>query len=314
MTFRNLSITLLIVLAISIGFILVVPVSQHNIYIINLVAGALIMGVYVASWDLLAGYTGLFNMGQLIFAGIPAYVVALIETNFNLFRPITILIGFSSAIIGVLLVVLPSLRVRSFYFALVTFVTPLILHTITMSFPAVFGGEYGLSKKRIFSPEVIYYATVSLFAVALITLRVVVKSRIGLVLQAIREDEETARSVGVNVFLYKLLACTVSGTFTSLAGILYFYYMGHVDPSIFGLTASFMVVVMGIVGGMGNLFGPAFSGGILSIVLEYLRPIGIYRELLYGCLFVAVIMLMPQGIGGAVSSWYSRKFRKKGSS
>jgi branched-chain amino acid transport system permease protein len=295
-----------IVLLVSLILLLVVPATNHDIFIISLITSALISAVYVASWDLLAGYTGLFNFGHMIFAGTAAYVVALLEVNFAIPRPLIILVGIAGSILSSFLIGLPSLRVRSVYFVLVSFVVPLILNRITMSFTAVFGGEYGLSVNRVYSRETVYYAAIVLLASTLIILKMVVMSRIGITLQSIREDEETARAVGINVPLFKLLACMISSVFAGLAGICFFYHMSHVGPEIFSIISSFNVVIMGLAGGIGTLFGTAIGGGGLSLVIELMRPVAIYRNISYAALLVLIVMVFPKGFWGGIAS-ISRK-------
>jgi len=292
------------ILIISLLLVAVVPATNHSFFIISLLTAALIWSIQAASWDLLAGYTGLFNFGHMLFAGTAAYVVALVEVNLKIPRPLVILAGFLAGILSSLLIGLPSLRVRSVYFVLVSFVVPLIMYRITMSFTRIFGGEYGLSIERVYSRESIYYVVMVLAAFTVIILRILVKSRLGITLQSIREDEETARAVGINVPFYKLLACAVSAGFSSLAGICYFYHMSHVGPEIFSIMSSFNVVIMGLTGGIGTLFGSALGGLGLSLLLEFMRPISIYRNITYAALLVAVVMLFPGGLwGGLVSFW-----------
>lgn len=282
-----------IVLLICALLVIIVPATNPNFFILSLITSALIWSVQAASWDLLAGYTGMFNFGHMLFAGTAAYVVALLEINFEIARPLVILAGFAAGILSSSLIGLPSLRVRSVYFVLVSFVVPLIMYRITMSFTSIFGGEYGLSIKRIYSRETIYYSAVVLMAVTLIILRILIKSRVGLTLQSIRDDEETARAIGINVARYKLLACMISAAFGSLAGICYVYHMAHVGPEIFSIMSSFNVIIMGLVGGIGTLFGAALGGSGLSVLLEFLRPISIYRNIAYAALLVTVVMLFP---------------------
>lgn len=290
------------ILIISSLLVAVVPATNHSFFIISLLTTALIWSIQATSWDLLAGYTGLFNFGQMLFAGTAAYVVALLEVNFKIPRPLVILAGFLSGTISSLLIGLPSLRVRSVYFVLVTFVVPLILYRITMSFTRIFGGEYGLSIGAVYSRESVYYVVIVLAAFTVLILRILVKSRLGITLQSIREDEETARAVGINVPFYKLLACMISAGFGSLAGVCYFYHMSHVGPEIFSIISSFNVVIMGLTGGIGTLFGAALGGLGLSLLLEFMRPISIYRNITYAVLLVAVVMLFPGGLWGGLVS------------
>jgi branched-chain amino acid transport system permease protein len=297
--------TFITVGVIAIVLALVAPISNYDFYVLGLLTSSCLAVVYVVSWDLLAGYTGMLNFGQLLFAGVSAYTVALFEINFPIARPIMILIGIAVGLASSLLIGLPSLRVRSAYFTLVSFGVLLVFSKITLTFINIFGGDYGLSIDRVFSRETLYCIAIVLMAVTIVTMRLVVRSRIGTALQCIREDEETARAVGINVYRYKLLACLISAFFTSLAGICGFYYMGHVGPEVFGMMGSFNVVFMGVIGGAGSIFGAALGAGLLSIILEYMRPVAEYRNLLYAVLLVVVVMILPRGIwGGIVFSWH----------
>ena len=302
---------LLIVILICIGLAMIVPASNHNFYIIGLLTSACLWVVYVVSWDLLGGYTGMISFGQMLFAGVAAYTVALIELNLSVARPIIIIAGLIAGTCSSLLIGLPSLRVRAAYFALVSFVLPLVFYRITISFVSVFGGDYGLSIARVFSRETLYYWSIILMATTLVTMRLVTKSVIGKALQSIREDEDTARAIGIDIARYKLLACVVSAFFTSFAGICSFYYMGHIGPGIFGMMGSFDVVIMAIIGGAGTIYGAALGGWTLSVLLEIMRPVAEYRNILYAIFLVAVIMLAPRGAWGSIAFFLRERRREK---
>jgi len=296
-----------------IGLALIAPISDYDYYLIGVLTSACLWVIYVVSWDLLAGYTGMLNFGQLLFAGVAAYTIALFELNYPIPRPLMMLAGLIAGIGSSLLIGLPSLRVRSVYFALVSFAMLLVFSRITLTFIWIFGGDYGLSIPRVYSREHLYFTIIILMAVTIVTMRLVVRSRIGMALQCIREDEETARAVGINVSRYKLLACLISSFFTSLAGICGFYYMGHVGPEMFGMMGSFNVVLMGVIGGTGTILGAALGGGVLAMVLEYMRPVAEYRNLLYALLLTVVVMAAPRGVwGGIVSYWNQKRRIKKG--
>ena len=297
----------LIVLLIAMGLALVVPISDHNFFIIGLLTSACLYAAYVVSWDLLEGYTGMLNFAQLLFAGVAAYTVALMELNTQVPRFLAILAGLGAGTCSSLLISLPSLRVRSTYFALVSFAILLVAHRITMTFIDVFGGEYGLAVPRAFSRESLYYGAIIIMAVTIILSKRLVKSRIGKALQAIREDEETARAVGIDIKRYKFIVCLVSAFFTSLAGICFFYTMGHVGPEIFTMMPSFDIVIMGIVGGAGTIYGAALGGIVLSLLLEFMRPVAEYRNLVYALLLVIAIMVASKGLWGSVPSLLRRR-------
>jgi len=305
-TVRKEFLSMAIIGIISVGLAAVAPFSDYDFYLIGLLTSACLWVIYVVSWDLLSGYTGMLNFGQLLFAGVAAYTVALIEIHLKLPRLLTMLIGLLAGICSSLLIGLPSLRVRSSYFALVSFAVLLVFFRITLTFVDIFGGDYGLSISRVFSRQALYYTSIILMAVTLIALRVIVKSRIGMALQCIREDEETARAVGINIQRYKLMACLISAFFTSLAGICGFYYMGHIGPEMFGMMGSFNVVIMGVIGGTGTIFGAALGAGVLSVLLEFMRPIAEYRNIGYALLLVVVVMVASRGIWGSLASYLKK--------
>jgi branched-chain amino acid transport system permease protein len=302
-TVRKEFLSMAIIGIISVGLAAVAPFSDYDFYLIGLLTSACLWVIYVVSWDLLSGYTGMLNFGQLLFAGVAAYTVALIEIHLKLPRPLTMLIGLFAGICSSLLIGLPSLRVRSSYFALVSFAVLLVFFRITLTFVDIFGGDYGLSISRVFSRQALYYTSIILMAVTVISLRMIVKSRIGMALQCIREDEETARAVGINIQRYKLMACLISAFFTSLAGICGFYYMGHIGPEMFGMMGSFNVVIMGVIGGTGTIFGAALGAGVLSVLLEFMRPIAEYRNIAYALLLVVVVMVASRGVWGSLAAY-----------
>ena len=304
---RSITIMILVALALYAA----APITDYDFYLIGLLTSACLWVVYVVSWDLLAGYTGMLNFGQLVFAGVAAYTVALLELNTGLSRGLVMMAGLGAGIVSSLLIGLPSLRVRSAYFALVSFAVLLVFYRITMTFVDIFGGDYGLSISRVFKRETLYYSSIILMTITVVTLRLVVKSRIGMALQSIREDEETARAVGINIKKYKLLACLFSAFFTSMAGICSFYYMGHIGPEMFGMMGSFNVVIMGVVGGAGTIFGAALGAGVLSVLLEFMRPVAEYRSLLYAVLLVVVVMVASRGAWGGVVALARKSSRSK---
>ncbi len=297
---------------VALALAIVAPVTDYDFYWLGLLTSACLWVVYVVSWDLLSGYTGMLNFGQLLFAGVAGYTVALLELHVKgMARPLMMAIGLLAGICSSLLIGLPSLRVRSSYFALVSFAVLLVFFRITMTFVEIFGGDYGLSIPRAFSRETLYFTSIVLMAGTLIIMRIIVKSRIGMALQSIREDEETARAVGINIQRYKLMACVISAFFTSLAGICGFYYMGHVGPEIFGMMGSFNVVIMGVVGGTGTIFGAALGGGVLSVLLEFMRPIAEYRNIGYAMLLVVVVMVTSRGVWGVLIAYLNKMRRGK---
>ena len=301
----------IIVLAIAGLLALAVPLSGHDYFVIGLLTSMCIFVVYVVSWDLLEGYTGMLNFAQLLFAGAAAYTAAMIELYTGLPRWCAILAGLLAGTASSLLISLPSLRVRSTYFALVSMAILLVAQKITMTFIDTFGGEYGLAVPRAFSREELFYTAVVIMAGTIILSRLLVESRTGMAMQAIREDEETARAVGIGVARYKLTATVASAFFTSCGGLCFFYTMGHVGPETFAMMPSFDIVIMGVVGGQGTIFGAALGGALMSLLLEFMRPIAEYRNIIYALCLVLAIVVAPKGIWGSLVAWWAARREAK---
>jgi branched-chain amino acid transport system permease protein len=302
--------TIITILVLAAIFISLAPLSGYNFFLVGLLTSACITATFVVCWDLLNGYTGMLNFGQLLFAGVAAYTCALLETNFTIPRPVIMLSALIVGTLSSLLLGLPSLRVKSSYFALISCVLPLVFLKITMTFISIFGGDFGISVPRAFSRESLYFASVVILAIVMIGFRLLTRSRVGIALQCIKGDEDTARAVGISVPKYKLVACLVSAFFTSLAGICMFYSMGHIGPEIFSMHGSFNIAIIGILGGTGTIFGAALGGAFLSILMEFMRPIAEYRILVYALLLVFVVMLFPKGLWGGLTSLLHSIFAK----
>ena len=289
-----------IVLSISALLALAVPITGHDYFIIGLLTSMCLFVVYVVSWDLLEGYTGMLNFGQLLFAGVAAYTAALVELHTDAPQWFVILAGLLAGTLSSIFISIPSLRVRSTYFALVSMAVLLVANKITMTFIDIFGGEYGLAVPRAFSRETLFYTSLVIMAGTIVLSRILVTSRTGMAMQAIREDEETARAVGINLARYKFTATIVSAFFTSCAGLCFFYTMGHVGPEIFTMMPSFDIVIMGVVGGQGTIYGAALGAALMALLLEFLRPIAEYRNFTYALCLVLVITFTSKGIWGSL--------------
>jgi len=277
--------------------LLILPLFfKNNNYILTILMLSMVWAIYGMSWDVLFGYTGLLCFGQLLFAGVAIYTVALLKINFDLSLPLLIMAGLTAALISGLVLGLITCRVRHAYFSLTTFALILILERITFSYSNIFGGEYGISINRAWGVLEMYYVVALVFFVTLIVLWLVLKSKIGLALKSIREDEETARAVGINVSALRIFACLLSAFFTGAGGICYLYILEWVGSTIFNMMNSFQVVISSIIGGPGYIFGAALGCGGLSIFFEAMRPISEWRNLVYAVMLIVVILIFQKGI------------------
>jgi branched-chain amino acid transport system permease protein len=256
------------------------------------------------SLNLVNGYTGQFSLGHAGFMCIGAYTAAVItmflgpKLGMNsglgasaLFLVALIMSGFAAAISG-LLVGAPSLRLKGDYLAIVTLGFGEIIRIIFLNIQTV-GGARGL-------PGIPTYTTVFwVFAMAFLTIYVVlamVHSSYGRGFLAVHDDEIAAEAMGINTTKYKIIAFAVSAFFAGIAGGLYAHFKTFISPNGFDFMRSIEIVVMVILGGMGNTIGVIGAAVLLTVLPEVLRPIQDYRMIIYSLLLIILMLTRPQGL------------------
>lgn len=276
----------------------------------------ILMGIYIIlslSLNLLAGYTGLISISHAAFYGIGAYTTALLALKLN--SPFLVNLICAIVISGLfgLLVGLPSLRIRDDYFVIATFAFQIITFSILNNWVSFTGGPMGLP--GIPQPAILglkitttlgFLILAAIFAiVTVLTSYRIVKSPIGRILKAIREDEVFAQSLGKNISSYKVQVFMISAGMSGVAGALYAYYISFIDPTSFTVMESIFILSIVIIGGAGSIWG-SIVGAIFMVALpEALRFIGLpnsiaanLRQIIYGGLLVACMLWRPQGLLG----------------
>ena len=285
--------------------LLSVPIITTHPYILRVLIFTCIYAIFAVSWDLLAGYAGQISLGHSLFFGISAYTAALLNLNFSNVGPwITIPCGAIAGTVGGFILCIPALRMRGIYFTLTTIAFPLILTGIVHTFSKVTGGELGLATLAPLSSSRLanYYICLSTAFASILVMWKLSNGKnsifgIGLILQAIREDEIAARTSGINTLLYKMVVFSTSGFFAGIAGGLYAHTMKVVGPSVLEIHTSFQPVIWTIFGGIGSIYGPILGVAIIYPLTEFFRIIPEFRTLLYGCMIVLIILFMPEGVG-----------------
>ena len=284
-------------------FLFFLPLITTEPFILRIATFANIYVIFAVSWDLLCGFTGQINLGQALFYGVSAYTSALLNHHYGLPPWATIPIGALVAVGIGSIVALPAMRLRGIYLALATLAFPIVLTGIVFAFPDFTGGELGISGivPLSLSRSTTYYITllVMLASVFVMWKLTDVKSkmvRVGIILQAIREDEITARVSGINTTRYKLFAFCVSGFFAGIAGGLYVHVMRIAGPSTLELMTSVNPIVWTVFGGIGTIYGPVTGVYILFPLLEFLWIVQEIRILIFSILVVIILLFMPEGI------------------
>ncbi|WP_211589016.1 branched-chain amino acid ABC transporter permease [Allorhizocola rhizosphaerae] len=308
------------VLLAGVGLVLSFPSLAPNPYLLSVGIVVLNYAVLSTAWNFMGGFTGYISLGHGALAGLGAYGTALLITKAGM--PSFAALFAATAIVALLAIPLgfAALRVRGASFVIVSIALVLILLLVFQSWASLTGGSSGLVVPRPFPqllrPEhhrVFYYLFAGLLALALLCWWLIDRSRFGLGLKAVREDEDKAESLGTPTFAYKLVIFTVSAAFTALGGGLYALWFGDLDPVFqFSILSGAYMVLMALLGGVRNLFGPVLGALIVGIGLEYFKveygntPLHLVAS---GLLLAVVVMFMPDGVIPSVSNVFGRFFQ-----
>jgi branched-chain amino acid transport system permease protein len=264
----------LVVIALVIA--LFIPVFLQT-YWLHVVIIAYFYAILASSWSLLAGYAGQFSFGHMAFMAIGAYTSGILGRFLNLPPLPGILVGTLAAGLAGWAIGALCLRFKASYLALFTIAFSEILRTLIRGEPQITRGDHGLHVTPLFG-EIIskipyYYTMLAVLVACLLFMYWLARSRVGLFLRAIREDEEAAAARGVDVVRYKVLTFVITSMIAGLAGGVFAHYVTILTPNIMIIPQMGLVIAMAIIGGVENLLAAALGGMILQISLELLREI-----------------------------------------
>ncbi len=282
-----------------------------NDYFLGLGINLAQYALMATAWALFSGPTRYISLASVAFYGIGAYTVAVLgdALPLPLIYPIAVAVGALLA----LLVGLATLRLSGTYFVIFSFgLTELVRQLVTWY-------EINVTKtlgRYVFlevSNRQIYWELLVLLALVLAVSWWVQRSRLGLALRVIGEDETVARHVGIHVTRAKLLLFLVSSMFITLAGAVMAPRWTYIDPAIsFNAVISFQVVIMALLGGAGSLFGPLAGAIPLALLFEVLSArFPNHFSILLGVAFMVIVYFVPGGVSGAVSGWLARRRQEK---
>ena len=244
------------------------------------------------SLNLVTGFLGELSLGHAGFMSIGAYTAAIVTNLRDLpmfvsFILALVLAAVLSAILGVLIGV-PVLRLRGDYLAIVTLAFGEIIKSI-INVLGITGGAKGLSKIPLYSDYKNFTLVFIFVILTLVFISNFVKSRDGRAITAIRDNDIAAESVGIKISKYKVEAFVLAAVFAGIAGALYAHNVGIIKPSTFDYNKSIEILVIVVLGGMGNIVGSIISAIVLTILPELLRGADEFRMLLYS---VVLILMM----------------------
>jgi len=282
------------------------PWFNIPVYYVSLLFMVFLYVVLSTSWNFIGGYAGYLSFGHVAFFGIGAYSTAIMMNAFSLTPVLTILSSIPAGLIAALIAIIigyPCLKLRGPYFAVITLCFAFVVELGVKNLNFL-GGADGLWLKSMELP--INITRGILFEVMLVLMIITIgaslwvnRSKFGAGLRAIKEDEEVAQTLAINAPKLKILAFALSAFFPGVAGGMYAYYLTYIHPDIvFDVNMSILIVLMALFGGGGTLLGPIIGAVILTLVNEGLSTFVMAElaRIIYGCLFIIVIIYMPNGI------------------
>lgn len=270
---------------------------------------SIIFAVAAVGWNIFSGYSGYISLGYAVFAGVGAYTLALLCQTWHItddYQPFALVLvsGLISAVFA-LPVGFIILRTRRHVFVVVTVATLFIMQLLAYNLRGFTNGSAGLTlpipswSGDVFNLPFYYIALVFLVVVVILSW-LIRYSKFGLGLLAIRDDEDRARSLGINTTLYKFIALMISAFFAGLVGAMISYFTSTVFPSeAFDPMFDITVALMAFLGGVGTLTGPVIGALILEPLQQYTTlQFGTdgLDLILFGSLLLMVILLLPEGI------------------
>jgi branched-chain amino acid transport system permease protein len=316
---KSRNVTLIVVGILSLLFPLVIRSDYYQ----HLVIIALMWVIIGASWNLLAGYTGQVSFGHAIFFGTGAYTAGILVTKLHMSAWWGMLFGGPVAMLIALFVGWACFRLRGPYFALATLAGGEIMRLVATNWESLTDGMVGILIIQSFRSKLpYYYIVLGLAAACIYVIHIVMKSKWGYYFVSIREDQDAAESLGINTTLYKNVSLLISAFFAGTAGAFYMNYMAFIDPHVvFSLHyISIMAILVGIVGGVATIMGPAVGAFVMVGVQETFRSaffgiapkwISQGHALVFGLLVIFVIMFLANGIVGDWAKIKRAVFRAK---
>jgi len=299
-------------------------------YVLSVLILVLYLTYLGLAWNIMMGFAGLLSLGHALYIGLGAYTGAALYVHFGILpwiaMPAAALIaGLAGALIGYLGF---RFSIRGVYFALLTIAFAEFTRILFDHWEWVngSGGFFIPAEGRDLNlatlngpPALFYYLMLFLTAAVLIISRAILRSKLGYYWLAIREDQEAAQALGVDVFRYKMYAVVLSAALTSLAGVVNaFYYKNLFPEQVFSIHSSIEILLGPIIGGVGTLIGPAVGsfiltpvGELLTVYTEELHIPGI-KQVFWGLLVIVIVLFRPEGVWPWAAGRFGFDRRAKG--
>ncbi len=277
-----------------------------DMYWQKVLCGACIYALLALGFDFLASWVGLVCLGGALFIGTGGYISGLLDAKLGLPALFSIPIAAVGGAFICTLCLLPCLRLRGIYFAIVSFMFPLFAVHIIVALNA-FGGTEGISALSIFPNIWIeQYLVLAILLIFLFAIRRLVKEDFGLILRGIKDNEQAVKASGINITRYKAAAVFIAALIGCFGGAYLSHLYGWLGVSLFAMDFSILPIAASVMGGMGSLAGPVLGALILTPLSEALRGFGQLRVVLYCVILIGFMVYKPEGL----FNYFKRKYHQ----
>jgi branched-chain amino acid transport system permease protein len=302
---RHLPRIYLAILVIAVVGLLLYP-RVASAYNLTLALTVLLTITMATSWNIISGFTGYTSFGHAGFFGIGSYIGALLIFNkVTSWIPATIVAGLGTALIA-LVIGYPTLRLRGPYFAITMLGLSELARIVVTAWDSVTRGGLGVYLPILRDqPPLTYYGMLVLAVLAVIVSYAVGTSAFGLRLLSIRDDEVAAQAMGIDTTRHKIAAFTISSFFPGIAGAIYAYHVGFIEPAaVFSILWTIRSIASAIVGGQATILGPILGAVLLSLVSEqvWARDPNLY-QVIFGGIIALVVLILPGGLIALAQRW-----------
>jgi branched-chain amino acid transport system permease protein len=300
------------------GFIVLalLPLVVPDTYGRHILITAFIYAVVASNWDLSLGYGGVFNFGHVALFGIGVYSYGVLTKAAGFDPWLAFIASGVIATAAAVLVTIPILRLKGIYIVLVSFGFAQLVMQIVVSQSDVTGGTQGMNRipslylgahNMVRDGKLAYFfIALALLLASTVFLRVLVRSRLGASIVALRDNEEYAVSRGVSLARQRLLTLAGSAFFTGLAGAFYAAYQRNASVDVFGMSIATIILSMVLLGGASTIYGAIIASFVLTIFSEVMSDFGPWRPMITAALIVVVMLAYPRGLAGIVSTVAAR--------
>jgi branched-chain amino acid transport system permease protein len=283
--------------ALPVVVLLILPLLQGviGLYWEKVMMITCMMALLALSWDLMAS-VGLISLGQALFFGAGAYITGFLNYTFKLPPILTIPLGTLGGALFSTILLLPVLRLRGVYFAIVTLSMPLLLSRFIET-TKILGGTEGMSAlSPLPNIWVELYVPVFALLICLFGFRRLINEDYGLVLQGIRDNDRAVMSGAINIYWFKAQAVFIAGVAGAFAGAFMTHYYRFVGMPAFAMDYSILPLTAAVLGGVGTFAGPTIGAFILIPLSEFLRAVGTLRVVFYSFILIICVVGLPEGI------------------